>query len=512
MWPLLFFLDMKKVTILMILLVFVSTSIRCQEDWSYIQDNNRVYDDFISIEVLNDTIYTVFENWNIDTALFGATFVKMDTLGHILDTIQFYNPDRVLTTYNNYSGFKIHNRTLYYYGTSTGYVTYLIKATTDFTQGTIIYYPPNPGVNFTGATGLLATESGLYLLAQQKKPGELNDILVIHTDLEGKELWRRVYGVMNAEELSLSIIENYKHEIIIGGCKGSYYFGSYLDAWSKEWILTIDTVGTILREWQSNDLPNRGCIRGVQIVDSSIVYTSSLNQYLSDTDFRAKNNFCKRDTSTLNLVWQTDIPSPLQNWYSAIHNTCLTPDGVGIIGVGKLDDGGPAFHYKVSTQTGEVIYKRNLEGCTEDYVAIDTDLFDVACLSSGSTVACGYTVLNTPIAPAYTGWIIKTNAHGIDFLDECSTVPIIEAPVYTGVEMKIYPNPASTYVTLTLPESKTAYTIRVVNTSGNVVYQADNQAINPSIDVSGLHNGLYFVQILNKNGTVLNAQRFVKVD
>ena len=188
----------------------------------------------------------------------------------------------------------------------------------------------------------------------------------------------------------------------------------------------------------------------------------------------------------------------------------LTPDGTAIIGVGKKDDGGPAFHYKVNAQTGEIIYKRNLEGCTEDYDAIDTDLFDVACLSSGSTVACGYTVLNTPIAPAYTGWVIKTNAYGIDLLDECSTVPVIDQPTYTGVEMKVYPNPATTQITLNLPESKEAYQVRLIDLSGKVVYQASNRAADPVIDIQLLPVGMYFVQVLNRYGNVLAVAKVVK--
>ena len=503
---------MKKLSIFTLILTLTNLSVRCQDDWSYIQDNNRVYDDFISIEVLNDTIYTVFENWNSDTTLFGATFVKMDTLGHILDTIQFYNTDRVLTTYNNYSGFKIHNRTLYYYGTSTGYVTYLIKATTDFTQDTIIYYPPNAGVNFTGATGLLATESGLYLLAQQKKPGELNDILVIHTDLEGKEVWRKVYGSATAEEIGLSIIENHKHEIIIGGCKYFNNFSNPLGTWTKEWIFIIDESGNIRKEWASSDIDNRGCVIGLSIKNDSYLYSSSINTFLSASDFRRVNNICKRDTSALALHWQQNQNSPNSNWYSVMNNTVITPDSTAIIGVGRKDDGGPAFHFKVNIETGAVIYQRELIGCTQEYDAIDTDLFDVACLSSGSTVACGYTVLNTPIAPAYTGWIIKTNAYGIDLLDECSTVPIIEQPIYTGVGMKVYPNPATTQITLNLPQSKEVYQIRLIDLNGKVVYQASNQVADPVIDIAHMPTGMYVVQILNKHGVILNAQKFVKME
>jgi Secretion system C-terminal sorting domain len=506
MWPLLFFLDMKKIIIVLTLLFGCIQSVLCQNDWSIVYDHDLTYEDYTALEILNDTIYTAHLQWNRDTNLFGVVLMKYDSNGFLLDTLECFNPDRILTRYNFYSGFEIHNRTLYYYGTSTGYVTYLIKATTDFTQDTIIYYPPNPGVNFTGATGLLATESGLYLLAQQKKPGELNDILVIHTDLEGKELWRKVYETSVTNELALSIIKKKDNEVVIGGQR---FQPQQL---SKEFLFAIDSLGNVLWEKLSFENENRATIIGLHIVNDKYVFSGSKIFNNPNGASYAIPYISSRDTTTFDLQWSTDLILQNNNFDNRIWNTCLTPDSTAIVGVGRLDDGGPAFHFKVNTETGAVIYQRELIGCTEEYAAIDTDLFDVACLSSGSTVACGYTVLNTPIAPAYTGWIIKTNAYGIDLLDECSTVPIIEHPVYTGVEMKIYPNPATTHITLELPESREKYTIRVVNLNGLILYQAENQAVNPLIDINALQNGFYFVQIVNKVGNILNAQRFVKMD
>jgi Secretion system C-terminal sorting domain len=507
-----FLYAMKKVFVFLFCFLTILAISKGQSDWSIIYDHDLIYDDYTAMEVSNDTLYLAHFQYDRDTNLFGVVFMKYDSSGYLEDTVECFASNRILSTYNHYSGFKIYNNTLYFYGTTNLYYTYLIKASTDFTQDTILYYPPNAGVNFTGATGLLVTESGLYLLAQQKKPGELNDIMVIHTDLEGKELWRKVYGLMDRNEIAFSIIKGAHGRLVIGGGRTLPHLNIDPSViFAKELLLEIDTNGSLIKDWQSSDFVNRGPLRNLAILGDEYIYSSSVNNYTNPNNPFAQSNFSARDTSTKAHTWIRPMQMP-QTWASAIWGSALTPDSNAIIGVGRLDSGGPAFHYKVNTQTGAVIYQRNLIGCTDDYDAIDTDLFDVASLSSGSTVACGYTVLNTPIAPAYTGWVIKTNAYGIDLLDECSTVPIIDQPTYTGVQMKVYPNPATTQITLNLPESKEAYQIRLIDLNGKIVYQASNQVADPTIDIESLPSGMYVVQILSKHNTVINAQKFVKMD
>ena len=102
MWPLLFLcLVMKKVTLLIFILNLAYTSVTCQEeDWSYIYDHDLTYEDFTGIEVLNDTIYLAHNQYDHDTVFFGVVLMKLDTFGKVIDTIEFFNPDRILTTYN----------------------------------------------------------------------------------------------------------------------------------------------------------------------------------------------------------------------------------------------------------------------------------------------------------------------------------------------------------------------------------------------------------------------------
>jgi Secretion system C-terminal sorting domain len=58
----------------------------------------------------------------------------------------------------------------------------------------------------------------------------------------------------------------------------------------------------------------------------------------------------------------------------------------------------------------------------------------------------------------------------------------------------------------------TSYQIRLIDLNGKVVYQTSNQAADPTIIIENLPSGMYVVQILSKHNTVINAQKFVKMD
>ena len=102
-----------------------------------------------------------------------------------------------------------------------------------------------------------------------------------------------MYGITNGDELALSIINNTEN-IIISGCRTAHPFASAMNQWSKEWILQIDTNGLILSDWVSEDVANRGCILSMKNVGESYIYNSSVNMYISDTDYRRVNKHLQK--------------------------------------------------------------------------------------------------------------------------------------------------------------------------------------------------------------------------
>ena len=62
----------------------------------------------------------------------------------------------------------------------------------------------------------------------------------------------------------------------------------------------------------------------------------------------------------------------------------------------------------------------------------------------------------------------------------------------------IYPNPASTYITLQLPDQKSLYEINILDTTGKVVRKRLCNGDKQSIPVNDLANGAYLVEIITK--------------
>ncbi|MDR0926638.1 MAG: S8 family peptidase [Ignavibacteria bacterium] len=65
-----------------------------------------------------------------------------------------------------------------------------------------------------------------------------------------------------------------------------------------------------------------------------------------------------------------------------------------------------------------------------------------------------------------------------------------------GMEFSIYPNPATTNMTLTAPESELPYIVNIYDMMGKLVYLSALHS-SKSFDISGLGRGIYFVKIDN---------------
>jgi hypothetical protein len=215
---------MKK-SIYILLLFILNVSSIIAQDWQWINFDDGKANDFPRNIVVEDKIYAVCARYNKDT-LFGMTIFKMDTLGHILDSIEVVNENLYLTTYGILLGACSYDDIIYVYGTElNGQFTYLIKTDTNLVNYGIKYFTaPSYPDNFA-ATNLIATELGLYLIGPVQNSDLLGtiDAIIIHTDFDGNEKWRKIYGLAGVEDVPLSIIQVNKDMILIGGTRASPY-------------------------------------------------------------------------------------------------------------------------------------------------------------------------------------------------------------------------------------------------------------------------------------------------
>jgi hypothetical protein len=506
-----------------ILLFHLSVSTLCvAQDFSFFYPGVNLANLFVSIRTKDDLIYASAISW-IDSTNFGFQIIKTDTFGNKINHISIYDTSLTFSTFSHYSGFEVtnDNKVLLYGNAGGGGQTmknFLAIIDTDLKGYSIHFYDHiSPLIQVTGTTQMLVTPTAYYLLGQEQTTdlGWTSNAFVIKTDLDGNELWRKSYGFTEIEEFAYSIILKASNEIVIAGSRTAPWLADLpgSEIWSNEWFLGIDTTGSILWEWTSpSETKHRSTITNLKFIDNAYVYVSADIWYgLWGAGWLGTNDFNKRDTN-FNLIWRAKLPITTPNWNHSIWGAAIAPDSLSILGVGRPDqNSATSFHWKVNLEDGAEVFYRLDSACTTSYDIYECDLYGVAMLSSGSSVACGYVKLITPVGNATRGWLIKTNAYGINDLGDCMPVAIDE-PQHTGKLITVYPNPANEVITLDLPEVINKYEVRIIDLSGRVLFSEIRGEEKPVLDVTQLPKGLYIVQVVNKQGVVLAVGKVAKVE
>ncbi len=115
-----------------------------------------------------------------------------------------------------------------------------------------------------------------------------------------------------------------------------------------------------------------------------------------------------------------------------------------------------------------------------------------------------------------SGYVTKTI--NIQLEEGKSISPIIElsplgvsteSPIASIPKITVAPNPFSAQTQILINNAAAAKKWQLVNTSGQICKEGSIHSINWVIDRTNLVKGVYFLQILNKDGTVLNQQKLI---
>ena len=77
------------------------------------------------------------------------------------------------------------------------------------------------------------------------------------------------------------------------------------------------------------------------------------------------------------------------------------------------------------------------------------------------------------------------------------------------VQCNIYPNPATDYLHIQLPENSSANLCRIFDVTGALVYQQTMNTSLTTVSLSTLKSGIYFIQ-LSDNQKIIASEKFVK--
>ncbi|MBL7817321.1 MAG: T9SS type A sorting domain-containing protein [Saprospiraceae bacterium] len=104
--------------------------------------------------------------------------------------------------------------------------------------------------------------------------------------------------------------------------------------------------------------------------------------------------------------------------------------------------------------------------------------------------------------PKYDAYILKVNGEGL--ITSESSIPL------SINNLHIYPNPSSGLVNFDYKEPLKDVQIRVIDTKGSLVHQVKiAEGLLPTLDLSFLNKGSYFIQIMEQN-KIFSVSRWVK--
>jgi hypothetical protein len=138
-------------------------------------------------------------------------------------------------------------------------------------------------------------------------------------------------------------------------------------------------------------------------------------------------------------------------------------------------------------------------GGDEDY------MFDMKLTSDGGFIICGYVIHTSPTKN--DALVIKIDSNRCDNVTCQLTIGVEEEKKF-GVDFLIYPNPTTGIIHIENEEKTISdLTVTIYNLLGEKVY--NGWITQNAININHLDNGLYFIQLTNKNNKQLATQKLL---
>jgi hypothetical protein len=311
---------------------------------------------------------------------------------------------------------------------------------------------------------------------------------LLKIDSAGNVQWRRTYN------------EYYTFFDIEIAQDSGYFVPSGLNGTNAIQLVKFDRNGNF--EWRTRAMynPMAGYPLSLSVYDSQYAFISSY--FLYDTDnFYLGVNVSKVDLSSKALIWEKNFIL-----YKTVESITLheamgveaLPDG-SIVVSGTLRQYGAdnrAFIFKLNSN-GDSLWTKTYN--FKNTTTARCQLNDLLVCEDDGFLGVGFDYNYSPS----TAWMFKTDANGTIGWEKTAA---------ELVEAKVYPNPATDYVTIELPENLPQNAeLKLYNALGQMVFQRSlnkgEKAI--KLDLKGFEIGAYFFEIIGEDG-VLGSGKFVK--
>ena len=328
------------------------------------------------------------------------------------------------------------------------------------------------------------------------------DYYVGAVDSAGEKLWERNYGNPSVFEECRSVIQTNDGGFVLSGVKGP------TGKWDI-WVIRTDSAGEVI--WQKNHGSNFHDYGG----HAALTNDGNMAMAYATTETGATEG------SQL-VVSKIDIESgdtlfrkQYQQFIDAFSMTkpVVNSDGTMVIAGGLLhqESGRPIGLVIKTSPSGDLIWSREYF-TRED---IDEYIYDIKPTPDSGYVFCGSAFDENK---EQRGWIVKLDCHGNDSItyyepdSACvvySNITYYQSPV--NEEIKVFPNPATDYVTVEFPEGLAVEAIELINATGQTVLRKTLpvSSLQHQLPTANYPNGMYWLKLKIVGGVCFMKKLFI---
>jgi len=378
-----------------------------------------------------------------------------------------------------------------------GFITSINKYNLD-TQWTQTYTHPDTIIAQTASdvfsvlTAIKATPDGGYILTGNYNKncitGNLRSFLM-KIDSIGNVEWRRTYSTYYTF-FDIEIAQD-----------SGYFVPSGLNGTNNLQLVKFNKVG--IYQWKVGTTTNPMAGYPLSVALQGANYAIVASKYLYDvSNFLSALVVTKVNLITKSVVWE-------KSYYTYKSFDCFTVNqamGVETLADGSIIVSGSANRYGHDA----VILKLNSNGdslwCKSyDFEPDpwDCQLNDLIVTDDGGFMGVGF--WSDQNGPGWTAWMFKTDSNG---------VVGFESSNFERSKLKVYPNPASSYINFELPKNlKQKSTLTIFNALGQEVYSSkiSTSSSTYNLNLKSFKAGVYFYELYS-DGKVLGKGKFLKVN
>ncbi len=341
-----------------------------------------------------------------------------------------------------------------------------------------------------------------------------NPVLLLKTDINGNELWRKAINkpAPNVHDGHSPVQDSATKRIIVVGYQ---YIGPNSDTHSN--ILVLDSLGNTILQTTFNNAGAGGFGKLVQLKDKNFITCGALN---ANSDFgglaRYKSLVVKFD-SNANVIWSKTydtisrftgigFASEQENGDILLFGGIDTSDNHNVAGPIKIK------LYRVD-MNGNLISKKYIGS---SYTYTDSEYPRSIYPTSDGGIILSTNLVRSPSVPARPYSIIKIDGTGCDTLEAfCKwqeSLGMTDLYRLRGFDVAVFPNPATNFIKVKVDaQQEMQFAISVSDETGRELQiSASRGGDTKSINTSEFAPGIYFL-VIKQNQYVLRREKFVVV-